>query len=312
MRGHLEVMLAMALAGSSVVVGKILSVRVPVVLSAELSLCAALVVLLPLQAARRRELGLLGRRDLGWMFLQALFGMVLFRVLTLNGLRFTTAVPAGLITSASPAVMGILSAAIMRERIGPLGILGIALTVAGLALTNLSGIRAAQDRFMLGSLLVLGAVVCESLLTVFRKLSGGRIGSITNTTMLVSMSAAMLLPFAIADLGRFPISSIQVSEWLAMIYYGAVATVIAYILWGHGALLIPAARTGMATAMMPVSALVLSAIVLKESLTPLSIGGCAAVVAGIIAGSVRAPHLCAAAPAAPEAADRPALKEDPT
>jgi len=312
MRGHLEVMLAMALAGSSVVVGKILSVRVPVVLSAELSLCAALVVLLPLQAARRRELGLLGRRDLGWMFLQALFGMGLFRGLTLTGLRFTTAVQAGLITSASPAVMGILSAAIMRERIGPLGILGIALTVAGLALTNLSGIRAAQDRFMLGSLLVLGAVVCESLLTVFRKLSGGRIGSITNTTMLVSMSAAMLLPFAIADLGRFPISSIQVSEWLAMIYYGAVATVIAYILWGHGALLIPAARTGMATAMMPVSALVLSAIVLKESLTPLSIGGCAAVVAGIIAGSVRAPHLCAAAPAAPEAADRPALKEDPT
>jgi len=312
MRGHLEVMLAMALAGSSVVVGKILSVRVPVVLSAELSLCAALVVLLPLQAARRRELGLLGRRDLGWMFLQALFGMVLFRVLPLHGLRFTTAVQAGLSTRASPAVMGILSAAIMRERIGPLGILGIALTVAGLALTNLSGIRAAQDRFMLGSLLVLGAVVCESLLTVFRKLSGGRIGSITNTTMLVSMSAAMLLPFAIADLGRFPISSIQVSEWLAMIYYGAVATVIAYILWGHGALLIPAARTGMATAMMPVSALVLSAIVLKESLTPLSIGGCAAVVAGIIAGSVRAPHLCAAAPAAPEAADRPALKEDPT
>lgn len=286
-RGLLEVLLAMVLAGSSVVVGKVLSLRVPVFLAAELSLGAALVVLAPLQVARRRELRLLDRRELGWMFLQALFGMVLFRVLTLNGLRFITASQAGLITSASPAVMGVLSAMVMRERIGPLGLLGICLTAAGLLLANLPGLHAAQDRFLPGSLLVLGAVVCEALLTVFRKRSGGRIGSITNTTVLVAMSAAMLLPPALADLRGFPLSSLGTTEWAAMAYYGAVATVIAYVLWGHGALLIPASMTGMATAAMPVSALVLSAVILAEQLTLPAIAGCAAVVAGIITGSVR-------------------------
>jgi drug/metabolite transporter (DMT)-like permease len=286
-RGLLEMVLAMILAGSSVVAGKLLSVRVPVFLSAEASLCAALVAILPAQIAKHGELRRLGRRDLGCMFLQALFGMALFRVLTLNGLRFTTAAQAGLVTSAAPAVMAAISAVALKERIRRAGFLGIALIMAGLLLTNISGMSTAPDRFMLGNLLVLAAVACEALLTVFRKLSGGRIGSVTNTTILVAMSAAMLLPFALADLRGFPLSSIGRTEWAAILYYGAVATVIAYILWGHGALLIPANRTGMATAMMPVSALVLSALVLGETLTPLALAGCAVVVAGIIVGSAK-------------------------
>jgi drug/metabolite transporter (DMT)-like permease len=108
---------------------------------------------------------------------------------------------------------------------------------------------------------------------------------VTNTTILAAMSALMLLPFALLDLRGFPLSAINPAGWAAVIYYGAFATVIAYILWGHGALLIPASRTGMATAAMPVSALILSAAVLGERLGALSIVGCAAVIGGIIVGS---------------------------
>jgi drug/metabolite transporter (DMT)-like permease len=127
---------------------------------------------------------------------------------------------------------------------------------------------------------------------VFRKRSGGRIGSITNTTVLVAMSAAMLFPWALADLRGFPLSSLGTTEWTAMVYYGVVATVIAYVLWGHGALLIPASMTGMATAAMPVSALVLSAAILAERLTPPAIAGCAAVVASISRAAAAAWSAC--------------------
>jgi drug/metabolite transporter (DMT)-like permease len=284
-RGLVEIVLAMALAGSSVVVGKLLSVRIPVFLAAELSLLAALAAILPAQAARRKELRLLGSRELGWMFLQALFGIVLFRVLTLTGLRFTSAVNAGLITSAAPAVMAVLAAAVLRERNRAAGALGICLTMAGLLLINLWGAAVQREPGrLLGNLLVFGATVCEALLTIFRKSSGGRIGSVTNTTVLVAMSAVMLLPFALLDLRGFALSRIEIVGWLSVIYYGAVATVIAYILWGHGALLIPATRTGIATAALPVSALVLSVIVLGEPLHLVHVIGCAAVIAGIVTG----------------------------
>jgi drug/metabolite transporter (DMT)-like permease len=285
LKGLLEVILAMCFAGSTVVVGKLLSVRVPVFIAAELSLLAALAAVLPAQILRRRELRLLGKRELAFMALQALFGIVLFRVLTLGGLRYTTAGQAGLITSAAPAVMAVIAAITLRERIGRWGAAGIALTMAGLLLTNFSGLGAAPEGFLIGNLLVFGATVCEAFLTVFRKMSGGRIGSITNTTVLAAMSAAMLLPFALLQLRSFPLSSINPAEWAAILYYGAVATVIAYILWGHGSLLIPANATGIAAAAMPVAALVLSALFLGESLTPLAMAGCAAVVAGILVGA---------------------------
>jgi drug/metabolite transporter (DMT)-like permease len=78
--------------------------------------------------------------------------------------------------------------------------------------------------------------------------------------------------------------------WLSVIYYGAFATVIAYILWGDGALRIPANKTGIATAALPVSALVLSALVLGEPLRLPHLAGCAAVIAGMIIGGKRGPQ----------------------
>jgi drug/metabolite transporter (DMT)-like permease len=138
--------------------------------------------------------------------------------------------------------------------------------------------------FLLGNSLVLGATVCEALLTIFRKSSGSHIGSITNTMVLVAMSAVMLLPFALLDLRGFDPSKVGTAGWISVAYYGAVATVIAYILWGDGALRIPANRTGIATAAMPVSALALSALLLHEPIGIVHVLGCVAVVAGIVIG----------------------------
>jgi drug/metabolite transporter (DMT)-like permease len=284
-RALLEVVIAMALAGSTVVAGKLLSARVPVFLSVELTLLAALAAVLPVQIARRRELALLGRRELGYMLLQAVFGIVLFRVLTLYGLRFTSALSAGIITSTAPALMAVLAAVFLRERPGRGAVAGIALAVAGVLLIALWGHEAAADTGSLtGNLLVLGATVCEALLTIFRKRSGGRVGSVTNTAVLVALSAVAMLPFAAADLRWYSLARVDAVAWAAILYYGAVATVLAYILWGRGALRIPAGRTGIATAALPLTALVLSVLVLGEPLRAVHLVGCAAVIAGVVVG----------------------------
>lgn len=283
-----EVVLAMALAGSTVVVGKLLAARVPVFLSVELTLLAALAAILPVQAARWRELRLLSARELFYMLLQALFGIVLFRAFTLSGLRFTSAVSAGVITAAAPAIMAVLARLVLGERMGRAGALGVVLAVAGLLLVNVNGLASGvRGGHLGGNLLVLAATVCEALLTIFRKRSGGRIGSVTNTTILVAMSALMILPLALLDLGRFALREIGPVGWISVIYYGAFATVVAYILWGHGALRIPASRTGIATAALPVTALLLSALVLGEPLRAAHLGGGAAVIAGILIGRRR-------------------------
>ena len=281
--GLIEITAAMALAGSSVVVGKVLSVRVPVFLSAELSLCAALVTMLPIQATRLRELRLLNMRELTSMFFQALFGIVLFRICTLYGLHFTSAAHAGLITSAAPILMAVFAALFLKERMGFRGAAGILLAASGLVLVNVTS-AAGQPaaHAMAGNLLILAATVCEALLTVFRKSSGGRISCVTNTTVLVAISALVLLPFALLDLRGFGLGAIDTYGWAAVIYYGAVATTTAYMLWGDGAIRIPATRVGVATSAMPVTALCLSALVLGETLGASHIVGCLLIIAGIL------------------------------
>ena len=250
------------------VVGKLLSVRIPVFLSMELSLCAALVAILPAQIARRGELRLLRRRELAYMFLQALFGIVLFRALTLYGLRLTSAVSAGVITSAAPAVMAVLAAAVLRERIGGTGIVGVCLAVAGLLLVNLWGQGAAGGA---------GYLAGEPPRAGRHALRGAahRVSKILGRPHRLGDQHDGARRHERAD-GRFPLPSATCADsawtgsrsvgWASVIYYGAVATNIAYILWGRGALRISATMTGLATAALPVTAVVLSALVLGEHL----------------------------------------------
>jgi len=181
--------------------------------------------------------------------------------------------------------MAVLAATVLRERIGRAGAVGVGLCVTGLLVVNLWGHAAqAGPGYLAGNFLVLGATVCESLLTILRKSSGGRVGSVTNTAVLITMSAVMSLPLALRDLQGFRLPQVDLVGWVSVIYYGAVATNIAYILWGRGSLRISATMTGLATAALPVTALALSAIVLGERLGPVHLLGCAAVIAGIIIG----------------------------
>jgi drug/metabolite transporter (DMT)-like permease len=98
---------AMSLAGSSVVVGKMLVATVPVFVAAFGSLLVASVAILPLMRGRLGELRQLTAREWLYLFLQGLCGIVLFRVFTLYGLHMTGAVQAGIITGATPAVLAL-------------------------------------------------------------------------------------------------------------------------------------------------------------------------------------------------------------
>lgn len=287
----IEVTAAMALAGSTVVAGKILGSHLPVFTAVLLTFVFALAAGIPLQLTRLRELTSLPRRELLLMALQALFGMVLFRVFTLYGLRFTSAVNAGIITSSTPAMTVLLARVVFREGLGVRRAASVALTCLGIAVVTLgfggSGSGGSAAQVVIGNLLLLGAVVSESLLTIFRKLSPLRVSSVTNTTVLCLISSLLILPFAASEWGRIPAAAFTRETWLAAAYYGSFATLLAYLLWGDGALHIPAGRVGIATGAMPIAACLLSWLVLGESFGVAQIVGCGLAAAGMLLGNRR-------------------------
>jgi drug/metabolite transporter (DMT)-like permease len=92
----------------------------------------------------------------------------------LYGMRYTTAVAAGIIMSAIPAVVAALSWVFLKERISWRSWVGIGCAAAGIALYSISkqehlvianqamGAHSTTSLVWLGNLLLMGAVLCEA------------------------------------------------------------------------------------------------------------------------------------------------------
>lgn len=294
LRGCLEILAAFALAGSSVPLGKKLTGELPLFLTAFLSLGTALLVLGPVLWLRRRELKQLGRRSLGLIVLQALSGMVLFRILLFAGLRLTGALDAAIITSLTPLVVGLAGVLFLGERLCPRLAAALFLAVAGVLLLKLgphvlapsgTGLSAGS---LAGGGLVFLAVCGEAAMTVLRKKDPSGIDSLLNTGLIVATAFLCMLPLAVAEtlhLGGVPrLTPLQIG---GLAYYGAGATALAYILWGSGCRRIPASLAALFMAAMPLTAALLAVLVLGEKPTAGFWLGGGLVLAALAAGSLK-------------------------
>jgi drug/metabolite transporter (DMT)-like permease len=276
---------AMSLAGSSVVVGKILITTVPVFIAAFGSLLVAFICIIPFMRGRLSELRLLTTREWKYIFLQGLCGIVLFRVLTLYGLQMTGAVQAGIITGATPAVLALLSMMFLKEKLsGPMAV-GIVLAASGCIVINILALGGSGgENKVAGGLLVGAAVVSEALFTIFRKRIYHSVSAITNTAVLIFCSLILLAVPAAAEFA-ITTASLSTEALAAIIYYGVFATVLAYLLWTAAVGQVSGATAGAATAAMPASSVILAVLVLGEPLHWQHLAGCLLIISGILVTS---------------------------
>ena len=295
-RAYIELSLAMSLVGSSVVVGKLITASFPVFLAGGLRFAIASAILVPLLLTREGSLThSIVRRDWFFLFLQALCGTFLFSVFLLYGLRLTSAAEGGIITSTTPAVLGIISFIWLKERLQINKIFGILLSVLGIVAVNVLGDSLNQEQGsmpLLGNLLVFGAVVGEALFTIFRKVISEEITPLAITTWMSLFGFVLFLPFALHEAFAFDFSVCDFVDWMAIFYYGVVVTVVAFLLWFNGLSKVQAGTAAVFTGMIPVSALLLSYFLLGEAFSWTHILGSLCVLAGIslIAKQPGLPH----------------------
>lgn len=287
--------LAMSIAGSAVVAGKLLVGSLPVFLAAGLGLGAGLLVMLP-QLWLRREKGALDGRTHATLALQALCGIALYRICTFEGLRFTSAASAGLMSSAAPAVIGLLAWAMLRERPPLRRIAGIACVSLGLLAINLTPFLAAQGavdveatpasggeawRTLLGNGLVLAAVLCEAAFSVLSKARCCPMSPLRRTTLVSFYAFVMLLPMALFEARDYDFSLLSASVIWGLAYYGAAVSYLSYVLWFRGIAQVQASAAAAFTGLVPLSGVALSWLVLGEQILWTHIAGLACVTVGI-------------------------------
>lgn len=230
-----------------------------------------------------------------WLiFLESFLGNFLFTLCMILGVSMTSAVSAGVIMSAIPATVALLSRIFLKESIRPrvwgaiaCGVLGISvLSLAQIPSTGgASGLlagEASQGRQWLGNLLIFAAVICESAYAVIGKrltavLSPKRISAVINLWGFVLMT-----PFGLYAALQFDFTAVRYELWVLMLFYGLAASVWTVWLWMVGLKSVPASQAGVFTVMLPISAAVVGVLALGETLGGLQLAAFAIALAGLL------------------------------
>lgn len=229
------------------------------------------------------------------LLLLAALGLAGYTLLLYAALRYTSPQSAALINAANPAVMVVLAAVLLRERMGWRGILGLVVSLFGVLLVITDGALASVFtlEFNAGDLLMLGAIVVWSLYTILGR--GLKVPPITATAVQSTMIAVPLAPFALAGGATWPAEA--PIAW-ALVYIVVFPSIGSYVLWNLALKRIPAGRAGLFLNLITVFTVVI-AVALGEVLTLAQLLGGLIVFAGVALSSLRPAGRPAAATAAP-------------
>lgn len=272
--------LAMAIVGSSVVAGAIMIRELPVYFASLVRFALAVALLMPVLVLREGGFPRLSIRTWCVFCAQGLCGSFLFTVFLLYGLRLTDPSSAGIITSTTPACMAAVGWIFLRERPGPRIAWGVLLSVAGVMLLNLAGADNGRAS-VAGNLLVVGAVVTESMFLLLRKWVREPVSPLAASTVVSLFGLLWFLPVGLWEATTLNMGTISAQSWWAVAYYGVVVTVLAYLFWFTGIVAVPAPVAGLFTGVMPVSAVICSALVLGQRPGWPHVTGCVLVLASL-------------------------------
>ncbi|MGI9217011.1 MAG: DMT family transporter [Hydrogenophaga sp.] len=218
------------------------------------------------------------RRTRGLLFLESFLGNFLFSICMLFGVRLTTAVAAGVVMSAIPAVVAILSWLFLKERIGRRTVAAIACAALGIGLFSLQKPADTGTMVMVetalglplpvwGNLLVFAAVVCEASYVVIGKRLTDGLGPKRISAIINLWGFALVTPAGLWAAWHFDFSAVDAPLWLLLLFYGLAASVWTVWLWMTGLKTVPASRAGVFTVMLPVSAAAVGVLFMGERLT---------------------------------------------
>lgn len=281
---YLDLTGAMIIVGSSVVMGKVITNCFPLFLASGLRFGVASIILVAMAFTSERGFGSIRPRDWLTLIVMAFSGQVIFTLFVLWGLRYTPPPDAGIIMSTTPAAMALISYVMLRERPGLVHGIGVILAILGVIAVNDLLVPAeanpAPHRWF-GNMLVCIAVFGEALFLLYRKAIPSSVSNLTMTAALCLIGFVMSLPVAVYQAWGFDFSKVGNLQWGSILYFGLIFTVIAYLLWFRGVAQVSGSTAGIFTAVMPVSALILSYALLGEPFKWSQLLGCVLVVTAI-------------------------------
>ncbi len=220
----------------------------------------------------------------GWRRILALslLGGATFSSLQFIALQHTSALNASIFNSFAPAVIVAGGALFFKERLGPLNLVGVALSFVGVMVivSRADYETFAAFTFNKGDVILLANMGIWAIYSVFLRIRPA-IHQMSFTFMLAVISGLSLIPFGVIEhVNGFTFKF----DWLTLAvlaYVTVFSGALAYVFWNRGMENLGAARGGAFLHLIPFYGAVLATTLLGESLQFFHVAGCALILTGV-------------------------------
>jgi drug/metabolite transporter (DMT)-like permease len=226
------------------------------------------------------------RRD--WLELVALglVGHFLYQYFFIGGLALTTVANSSLLLAATPVVIGLLSAVLGMERVGPRHWAGAVLSMLGIYLVvghraTLSGSAPDGGLGIKGDLMMVAAVLCWAAYTLGARRLVARHSPVAVTGLSMAIGTLVYVPVMWPHIETVNWALLSTRAWLSIVYSSIFALGVAYVIWYAAVRRIGSARTSVYSNVIPIVAMATAVIFLGEPLGTTKVLGAIAVLVGV-------------------------------
>ena len=208
------------------------------------------------------------RRVIVALLTLGVLGNGIYQFFFVQGIARTRAGDAALVVAASPAFIAIIARMRGVERASARRVMGILLSIAGIALVVFATTRSDDGRSSLGGdLLVLAGSLSWATYTVLLKPYTEHVSGIQVSAFTMVGGAVPLFVVALPAIVHASWSTVPLLGWGALFYSAIFALVIAYLFWYRGVRVIGPTRTAMYSNVQPLIAVIFAWVVLNETPT---------------------------------------------
>jgi drug/metabolite transporter (DMT)-like permease len=272
--------------GGTFVAGRLLADSLSPLFAASLRFLLASGALLVFLLLARVPLARPSPRQWLQLALLGFFGIFFYNLCFFYGLHYINASRASLIVALNPAVIGLASWLLFKERLSRTKVFGIAICIAGASLVIVSRntqLLAGDADAWIGDLLIFGCVLGWGVYSLFSKDLNQTLGPVQTVTYSILLGTLMLWVTSAVrgELNVAVLASLGPTQWMSLMYLGVLGSALAYIGYYDGIRKIGATRSGVFIALNPLTAVILGALLLGEQLTLAMCLGGGLILAGI-------------------------------
>ncbi|MBE9190392.1 DMT family transporter [Gloeocapsopsis crepidinum LEGE 06123] len=280
---YIKLVLTAVVWGSTFIAGRLVVQSLEPFSAAFCRFAVSSICLLLLTLKIEGHLPQLQKKQLLQVFLLGMTGVFAYNAFFFFGLQTIAASRAALIVALNPTFIALGSVLFFKEKLTTLKTIGIITSLLGAALAISRGMLDTLDNNLsLGDFFLFGCVFSWVAYTLIGKIAMQQLSPLVATTYACLIgTVALFIPAAIEGFLQ-ELIQIDLATWLVILYLGFLSSALGFIWYSEGVKAIGPAKAAIFINLVPVSAILLAAVLLQEEITLSLLMGGALVVVGVL------------------------------